>query len=46
MDFVRRRQGELVLRAAGDQVIGEFALLIQGRICLRNHVLAFFNGDR
>jgi len=44
MNLVGRRQGELVLRAAGDQVIGEFAFLVQGRVRLRDHVLAFFDG--
>jgi hypothetical protein len=43
VDLVGGRQGELVLRAAGDQIVGELALLVQSGVRLRNDVLAFLD---
>ncbi len=44
VDLVRRGQGELVLRAARNQIVGEFALVAEGCVRLRDHVLALFDG--
>ena len=44
MDLIRRRQGELVLGTAGNQIVGELALFVEGGVRLGDHVLALFNG--